>query len=235
MTALAKLSSIQTKRALRDPATVFFMLALGPMLVIIMGLIFGSDPGLVSFPAFVVAIVGLVIIPMDTVTQRENGSLRRFRATPLPPLTYIAADVLVRFVTCLLSIAVMFALTILVFGVHPKGNLASVVVATALGVLAFFAVGYALAAISPSQGVAQAVGNVLVFPLVFLSGAAVPLEVMPDGARQIAQFSPLTHLVKLLQGLWASQTWADNWISFTVLLGLLAVATAIATKFFRWE
>lgn len=43
MTAIAELSSVQTKRALRDPATVFFMLALGPMLVIVMGLIFGTD------------------------------------------------------------------------------------------------------------------------------------------------------------------------------------------------
>lgn len=120
MTAFAKLAGIQTKTTLREPAAAFFMLALGPMLVIFLGLMFGSDPHLVSFPAFVVAIVGLIITPIDIVTQRENGSLRRFRATPLPPLTYIAADVLVRFVICLVSITVM--LTIVILPVRLAGH-----------------------------------------------------------------------------------------------------------------
>lgn len=235
MTAFAKLASVQTKTTLREPAAVFFMLALGPMLVIVLGLIFGSDPHLVSFTAFVVAIVGLVLVPIDVVTQRETGALRRFRATPLPPLTYIAADVLVRFVISLVSITVMLTITILAFGVHPAGNLAGVLAAAALGVLAFLAVGYALAAIIPSQSVAQAVGNVLVFPLIFLSGAAVPLDVMPEGARQVAQFSPLSQLVELLQGLWVGEAWLENWVALIVVLGTLGLATAVAARCFRWE
>ena len=65
------------------------------------------------------------------------------------------------------------------------------------------AVSILLAAALPSQGVALAVGNVLVYPLILLSGAAVPLNVLPDGVRQVARFSPLTQMVALLQGLWA--------------------------------
>jgi len=96
-------------------------------------------------------------------------------------------------------------------------------------------VGYALSAVIPSQGVALALGNVLVYPLIFLSGAAVPLSVLPDGVRQVAQFSPLTQMVQLLQGLWAGETWSAHWVPLVVLLGVLAVATAAAARFFRWE
>lgn len=247
MTAPAKLVGIQTKRSLREPGAVFFMIAFGPMFAVVMGLIFGNDPtpefngrgyldaNLVSFTAIVIAIVSLVLVPIDIVTQRETGALRRFRATPLSPLTYIAADVLVRFVLSLLSIAAMFVVGILAFGAHPAGSLASVLVAAALGVLTFLAVGYALAAVIPSQGVAQTVGNVLVYPLIFLSGAAVPLAVLPEGARQVAQLSPLTQLVELLQGQWTGQAWSENWVAVIVLLGMLGVATAVAARFFRWE
>ncbi len=63
----------------------------------------------------------------------------------------------------------------LVFGARPEGNLASVLLAVMLGVIAFLAVGYALAAVIPSQGVAQVIGNVLVYPLIILSGATVRL------------------------------------------------------------
>lgn len=236
MTALAKLATVQTKTTLREPAAAFFMIALGPMLVLLLGLIFGSlGADLVSFTAIPVAIVGFVLVPLDLVTQRENGALRRFRATPLRPLTYIAADVLVRFVLSLLSVAAMVAIGIVAFDANPQGSIASVLAAAALGILAFLAVGYVLAALLPSQGAAQAAGNVLVYPLIFLSGAAIPLEALPDGARHVAQFSPLTQLVQLLQGLWAGQTWLQNWVPLAVLLATMAIATGLAARLFRWE
>ena len=246
-TASAKLVGLQTKRTLRDPAAVFFMVAFAPLFAVMMGLIFGNEPNpefggrgyldanLVSFAAIVVAISSFVIVPIDIVTQRENGSLRRFRATPLPPLAYIASDVLVRFVISLVSVAGMLAIGVFAFGASPEGNLVSVLLATTLGILSFLAVGYALAALIPSQGVAQAVGNVLVYPLIFLSGAAVPLAVLPEGAQQVARYSPLTQLVELLQGLWAGGSWSENWVPLVVMLGMLGVATAFAAKFFRWE
>ncbi|SNR64801.1 ABC-2 type transport system permease protein [Haloechinothrix alba] len=247
MTVAAKLVVVQTKRTLREPAAVFFVIAFAPLFALLMGLIFGNDPvpefgdrgyidaNLASITAIVVAISGLVVVPTDIVTQRETGALRRFRATPLRPLTYIAADVVVRFALSMLGIAVMFVVGILAFGAHAHGSLIAVLTASALSVLTFLAVGYALAAVLPSQGVAQGVGNVLVFPLIILSGAAVPLAVLPGGVRQGAQLSPLTQLVELLQGLWMGQTWSENSLPVLVLLGVIGLATAVAATFFRWE
>jgi len=71
--------------------------------------------------------------------------------------------------------------------------------------------------------------------LIMLSGAAVPLAVMPDEVRQLAQFSPLTQFVTLADGMWAGETWAGNWVAVLVLVATLGVATVIAARFFRWE
>ncbi|MCL3861003.1 ABC transporter permease [Actinotalea sp. K2] len=247
MNAFRQLVGIQARRTMREPAAVFFMLAFAPMFAVAMGLIFGNEPvaqfggrgyldaNLVSFTAIIVVILGLIIVPVDILSQRDSGALRRFRATPLRPGTYVAADVLVRFVISLTSIVVMLAIGILAFGARPEGNLGSVLLVAALGVVVFLAVGYALAAVLPSQGVGQALGNILVFPLIFLSGAAVPLDVLPDDVRRVAQVSPLTQLVELLRGLWDGQPWSEQWVPVVVLLGLLAVAGVVASRFFRWE
>lgn len=247
MTAAVAVMKMQTKRTLRDPAAAFFTLAFGPMFVVALGLIFGNDPraefggrgyldaNLVSFTAIVLAVVSFIVIPVDLVTQRASGALRRFRATPLPPLTYIAGDVAVRIVSTLVSIFAMYAIGMLVFGARPDGGFGHVVLAAALGVITFLAVGYALATVLSSPGAAQALGNIAVFPLIFLSGAAVPLAVLPADVRQVARFSPLTQLVELLQGLWQGQNWADNWEPVVVLCGLLGIAVTVATRFFRWE
>src|SRR5690625_3763435 len=149
MKAFASLAGVLTKRTLRDPAAIFFMLAFAPFFAVVMGLIFGNEPdaqfgglgymdaNLVNFSAIVVAIAGIVLVPIDLVGQRESGALRRFRATPLKPVTYIAADIAVRWVIALVGIALMLAVGIIGFGARPEGNIVGVVLMSALGILAF--------------------------------------------------------------------------------------------------
>ena len=241
MTAFTKLAGVQTKTTLREPAAAFFMLAFGPLFALIMGAVLDNGPqgefdsSLPGFAGIVVAITSFVLLPIDIVSQRDNGALRRFRATPLRPLTFIAADLVTRFVLVLISLTAMLLLGMGVFGATPQGHVGSVLLATALGILTFLSVGYALTALLPSHGVAQAVGNILVYPLIMLSGAAFPLAAMPDQVRQVAQFSPLTQFVTLLDGLWSGDTWDGNWVALIVLFGVLGVATTIAARFFRWE
>jgi len=43
--------------------------------------------------------------------------------------------------------------------------------------------------------------------MMFLSGAGIPLEVLPESVRTVSNFLPLTYAVKLLRGLWVGETW----------------------------
>lgn len=244
MTAFLNLAGVLTKRTLRDPAAIFFMLAFAPFFALVMGLIFGNEPdpqfgglgymdaNLVNFSAIVVAIAGIVLVPIDLVGQRESGALRRFRATPLRPVIYIAADIAVRWVIALAGIALMLAVGVFGFGARPGGSLGGVLLMSALGILAFLTLGYALTALVPTLGVAQLVGNVLVYPLIMLSGATVPLAVLPEAVRTVAVWSPLTQLVQGLQGWWLA---TPTWTPAAVMLGVIALAGTIAGRFFRWE
>jgi ABC-2 type transport system permease protein len=245
--AFGRLLSVQSKRALREPAAVFFMAAFAPLFILVMGVIFGNDPrpefentgfvesNLPGFTSIVIAIAGFLMIPVDVITQRESGALRRFRATPLRPGLYIAADVVVRFAILLLSISAMFTIGVLAFDSRFDGNIVSVMLAVTLGIFAFLAVGYALAAVLPSPGAAQGMGQILTYPLIVLSGGAVPLDAQSDGVRDISQFSPLTQMVELLKSLWEGGSWSENWVPLLVLTGLLIAASAVAARFFRWE
>ena len=61
----------------------------------------------------------------------------------------------------------------------------------ALGGLAFFACGYLVAGLSPTARVAESVGMVIFFPNLFLSGATIPLEQMPEGVQELTRLIPL--------------------------------------------
>jgi ABC-2 type transport system permease protein len=69
----------------------------------------------------------------------------------------------------------------------------------------------------------------------FLSGASLPLELLPPGLRHAADFIPLTYVVELMRGLWFGDPWASLWLPIVVLTGILIAATTLSARVFRWQ
>jgi ABC-2 type transport system permease protein len=76
---------------------------------------------------------------------------------------------------------------------------------------------------------------VLLYPMLFLSGAGFPRELLPEGIRKISMFLPLTYVVNLLRGLWIGEAWSAHLTEVAVLVGLLVVGVLISARTFRWE
>jgi len=123
----------------------------------------------------------------------------------------------------------------LVFGVSLSGNLALVLAACVLGLVAFLALGYTLAGIYPSASAATGIGNVLMLLLIMSSGVFIPVEALPDGVQSVMNFSPVRHFAVLIQGLWEGQGWSTMLLPTGVLLGMIVVFGAWGTILFRWE
>lgn len=247
MRAFSSLALVLAKLALRDPLAVFFALVLPAGLVVLFALAFGNapiplEPGrgaldhqLPAIAAWVFAMTGLFSVPMALLGRRDAGTLRRFQVTPLRPATYLAADITVQLGQAALGLALLFAVGAWGFGARGGGPAAAVVAAAALCAAAFLAFGYALAALLPNARTVPVVGNVLAVPMLFLSGATAPLEVMPEAVRRAAEFNPLQHAVALLRGAWFGEPWSGVVMSATVVAGLLVAGAAIAAARFRWS
>jgi ABC-2 type transport system permease protein len=111
----------------------------------------------------------------------------------------------------------------LIFHVHLGGNALSLLGGFVLGCLSFFGIGFILAGTMPTARTAQIVAMVLMYPMLILSGAAWPRELMPAGVQNVANFLPLTYVVNLLSGLWKGEAWGNHLLDVGVLLGLLVV------------
>jgi ABC-2 type transport system permease protein len=247
MKGFTQLAAINLKLLVREPITVFFTLAFPLMLVLIFGAIYGNEPtslfggygsmdvSMPGYTALILGSVGLLTVAINTSSYRESGVLRRFRATPLRPVTYIAADVASTLVMMLAGMAPLLLAGRLIYDVRFEGQLHSVFLAVLLGGLAMFSVGYLIASLAPSARAAQVIGMAIFYPMLFLSGAGLPLEILPATIRRISDFLPLTYVVKLLRGLWFGETWGQHLLETVVLLGILGICTALAARFFRWE
>jgi len=247
MKGFTQLAAANLKLLVREPITVFFTLAFPLMLVLIFGAIYGNEPtslfggygsmdvSMPGYTALILGSVGLLTVAINTSSYRESGVLRRFRATPLRPVTYIAADVTSTLVMMLAGMAPLLLAGRLIYDVRFEGQPVSVFLAVLLGGLAMFSVGYLIASLAPSARAAQVIGMAIFYPMIFLSGAGMPLEILPATIQRISDFLPLTYVVKLLRGLWFGETWRQHLLETVVLVGILGVCTAAAARFFRWE
>jgi ABC-2 type transport system permease protein len=246
---LKQLFVMQFKLYLREPVAFFFSMAYPALLLLLFGFIYGNDPdpdfwgrnyGTVdaSVPAYAGIIIGTVAlmgIPIDTASSRENGVLRRYRATPLRPAVYLIASVLVYLTIALLGMLVLILVGELVFGLRFDGSWLNVLAAFLLSALAFYAFGYLVANLANTARIAQVIGMVIFFPMMFLSGAGMPIQLLPEGLQRVSEFLPLTYVVRLIQGLWFNDAWSTLWLPVLVLVGILIIGTFLAAKFFRWE
>ncbi len=247
MRALWKLTVIGAKLYLREPIAAFFTMAYAPMALIVFGSIYGNKPtdlfggrGTidVSVPAYIgliILTVGFMSVPINTSARRELGVLRRLRVTPLHPIIYLASDVLVYFVMTLLGVALLVVTGKLLYNIRFDGNVLSVLAGFSLGALSTFVLGFLIAGLAPTARIAQTVGMVIAFPMMFLSGATLPLEIFPASVRDVSRFLPLTHVVTLMRGLWAGEAWSSHVTEVVVLFGMLVIGAVVAAKTFRWE
>lgn len=248
MKSLLKMSWMEAKLFLREPVSVFFTLAFPLIMLFIFGIIYSNVPAgpgsgglegigslIPAFIAMVIGITGLMAITITLATYRENGILRRLRTTPVSPLIVMAAQVAVFFTMTALGTLLLIAAGKLVYHVRFDGSILSMVGGFILSSLSFFGIGFILAGILPTARTAQVVAMVLLYPMLILSGAAWPRELMPETVQKVSAFLPLTYVVNLLRGLWMGQAWSDHLVDVSVLVGMLLLGIIVSVKTFRWE
>ncbi len=247
MKSLLKMSWVEAKLFLREPVGAFFTLIFPLMMLFIFGTIYGSQPppqsgvqgGMVNlipaFSAMIIGITGLMSTTISMATYRENGILRRLRTTPVSPLVVLVAQVVVVFSMTCLGMLLLVGAGRLVYHVNFEGNVLSLFAGFTLSSLSFFSIGFILAGVMPSARTAQVTAMVLMYPMLILSGAAWPRELMPATIQKVSAFIPLTYVVNLLRGLWIGEAWSLHTTDVIVLVSMLVVGVLISIRTFRWE
>lgn len=243
-TALAKTTWVELKLFLREPGAAFFTLVLPILLLVFNGSTAGNEPqkafggaGVIDvlvpgYIALVIATLGLTNVPSLLATYRERGVLRRLQATPVQPWTILFAQLLVQSLVATVGLIVLVALGMTAFDLRAPQAPAAVLIAYIVSVLGFTAFGFVLAAIIPTARTASAISFALYLPMIFVSGAVMPREILPDWARRVGDVLPLTWVVESLREPWISGTWPVGMLA--LLAAMIVIGTAASVRLFRW-
>jgi ABC-2 type transport system permease protein len=105
-----------------------------------------------------------------------------------------------------------------------------------LGIFTIFGIGLAIGGWAKNENQAAPLSNIIVFPMLFLSGTFFPRFTMPEWLQHVSAYLPLTPII---DGIRMIATEGKHLTDVGPQLALMAVWTiiiyAIAFRVFRWE
>ena len=206
------------------------------------GIFSRGNPSVVSFnfgPVLTLNIMGAGFwgLGLQSVMQRERGSLRRYRLAPISSLTIVASNLLSNYLLQLPVFVLLIGLATFLF--HMPFSISFLLplwFLITVGTFAFAGFGLTLASLANTMQEVQVYNNLLFFALVFLSGVTIPLAVLPHWIQRLATYLPTTYLVSTLQAVMSNSEsiWA-HMPEMVVLILSGVFGVAIAWKLFRWD
>jgi len=160
----------------------------------------GVDVGaymMASFGAYAVMSVALISFGVSISAERGLGWNKLLRASPMDPLAYFAAKVLMALVLGFFALVLLFSFAAFYGHVSlPAAFWAKLASLLLVGMIPFVALGLAIGYFA-SPTAAAPIANLISLPLSFGSGLFVPLQFLPAGVRHVAPYLPSYHVAEL--------------------------------------
>lgn len=242
---LAALLKVQAKLALREPYALGVGVGLPAVLLVVFGLISKNVPGNVGgsglsvidlyIPTLmVISFVAIAIsLPNTLVRDREIGWLRRISTTPVHPSRLLAAQLILDLVLAAVAIVIIIVGGTVIFGAPLSVGIPFFILSLALAIAVIFSLGLIVVALAPTQTIASAVGGVLFFALLFLSGLWVQPVQVGAPLSDIMWYSPSGAAVRAI--LYSVFHATPPVTTLVTLVGYTLLFVFVAVRYFRWE
>ncbi|HUA18940.1 MAG TPA: amidohydrolase family protein [Bryobacteraceae bacterium] len=242
MKAFLAQAEMNVKLTFRDRTVIFFNFLFPLIFFFIFAQLFHAEQGgaIIQVLTMVLSLgilgIGFFGAGIRAVQDREANILRRFKVAPTSAAPLLVASLLTGLLSFLPSAVLMMLLAHFIYGMPFPDRWLSLLVFIALGVLAFRGLGLIIASVVNSAQESQIVIQLLYFPMLFLSGTAMPISILPDWVQMVAQFIPATYLVNGVQAiLGRNETVMQNAAAAGALILTTLLATFLGVKLFRWE
>ncbi|MFV0484755.1 MAG: ABC transporter permease [Candidatus Saccharimonadales bacterium] len=189
--------------------------------------------GLLGYTILTIGLMGVSnLLPGD----KQSGATCRLRATTISASQLILSYALTFLLIGIISFIIMIAIGILVFDFTMRGNWLTFAAFASISTVMMLGFGLFVGGFAKNEAQASVISNLLMFPMMFLSGVFFPLFMMPEFVQTISTFIPLTPIV---DGIRLIITENYSLIDVLPQLGIIAVwgvaIYALAIKTFRWE
>lgn len=190
-------------------------------------------PGIVAMSVMQMAVFSVAFVFTD---YKEKGILKRLLATPMKPQQFVAAQVATRLMVAVVQAAILLSFGSLIFGTTVYGAWWLIALMVVLGGVMFLGLGFTISGIAKTVDAVPAIANLVVFPMLFLSGVFFPTSSMPGWLQNVVTYLPLHPFAVGLREVVANGAGFSDVLTHLAWMGGWAVVmVALAIFTFRFE
>ena len=241
MKAYLELIKIDLKLALRLRTVIFFNYLFPLIFFFTFGTVLGAGQSIDRITQVITMSLALGVLGsglfgagIRALQERELNILRRYKVTPITPGPLLVASMVTGWIVFMPYIVVLLALSHYYYHMPWPQHMASLLVFTSLGLIAFRAIGLVIASVANNMQEGTILVQLLYFPMLFLSGATFPSEFFPRSLQIVSKFIPATYYVEGIKEI-VKNNQAINLQYVGALLLTTLVGFIVGVKLFRWE
>ncbi len=186
-------------------------------------------------------LIGLVILtsPMFSMTYivssyKKDKIFRQLSLTPLTRSEWFLSKFIWYLIISAISAIMIIAVGVLLF--HSSLSLSLYMIPfLVIGVFMFTSLGILAGSISRSEESASVVGNIITFPMMFLSGTFFPIEIMPGWLQSVAHVLPLFYIIDGLNSVTIYSNFSSATLDLVVSIAVAAVIFGLTVLKFSWK
>ncbi len=188
-------------------------------------------PGLVGFSVLTSPMFALTNISSQ---YKRDKIFKQLSLTPLTKTEWLLSKIIWYILLTIVSFFLMTLTGTIGFGAHLSFSL-GIIPFLILGPFLFVSLGMLVGTISKSVESAAVVGNLITFPMMFLSGTFFPVSTMPAYLQNIAHALPLFYVIDGLNNVMLYGNYTAALTDVGILVVLSAVVFLLAARFFKWR
>ncbi|MDG6926679.1 MAG: ABC transporter permease [Nitrososphaerota archaeon] len=188
-------------------------------------------PGMIGFAILVSPMFALVNISSQ---YKRDKIFKQLSLTPLTKTDWLLAKIGFYIIMTCASFLLMSAFGIVAFGAHIALT-PWIIPFLLIGPFMFVSLGMLVGTVSTSVESAAVVGNLITFPMMFLSGTFFPVTSMPLYLQNVAHVLPLFYVIDGLNNVMIYGNYSAALYDLAILLVVSAVFFVLAVRFFKWR
>jgi ABC-2 type transport system permease protein len=188
-------------------------------------------PGLIGFSILTSPMFSMVDVASS---YRKEGIFRQLSLTPLTRAEWLTSHILWYMGLTFVTAGIMIGAGMALFGAHVHVTL-GLVPFLIVGPLLFVSLGMLAGSVAKTPESAALIGNIITFPMMFLSGTFFQVSMFPPALQTFAHILPLYYVIDGMNQVMLFSNATRAFTDFLVVLVAALVVFLLAIRFFQWR
>jgi len=184
--------------------------------------------------AVLISMIGAMLSTLNIVREKELGTIEQINISPITKGQFFIGKMIPFFIIGMAEFGIGLLIMVLLFGIGIQGSLATLLLFTAIFLLAMLGLGFMVSIFAKNQVQSMFVIIFLFITFILLSGLFTPLDSMPSWARTLNLANPIAHFIAILKAIILKGSTLIELRSYLIGISIFAfVANSITVIFYK--